>query len=216
MYSPGWELALWIKSFLSPNIHWTVNTFLILLSVPKWECILRIRFQNCIQDFIDRYSFWLSPSICLWFAFYYDARFSKCHSKKGEGWSRGRSLCSHHESQCSLSSSGDKSMLHVSGNIAAFHSDLNLDKLKHFLKSHHWDQLMDSLVLLTRAVPQAILHVSFIGFIRGAAGLLLCPWICFSRHQELSVFRLWFAWMCWGWSSLHFSWPLHSKQHLHP
>lgn len=70
----------------------------------------------------------------------------------------------------SLSSPGDKSMPHVSGNIAAFHSDLSLDKPKHFLKSHHWDQLTDSLILFTGAVPQAILRVSFIGFIRCAAG----------------------------------------------
>lgn len=54
----------------------------------------------------------------------------------------------------SLSSPDDKSMPHVSGNIAAFHSDLNLDKPKHFLKSHLWDQLTDSLILFTGAVPK--------------------------------------------------------------
>ena len=52
-----------------------------------------------------------------------------------------------------ISVSGDKSMPYVSGNIAAFHSDLNLDKPKHFLKIHPWDQLTDSLTRLIVAVP---------------------------------------------------------------
>ena len=53
----------------------------------------------------------------------------------------------------SLSSPGDKSLPHVSGNIAAFHSDLNLDKSKRFLKIHHGDQLTDSLILFTDFLP---------------------------------------------------------------
>lgn len=46
-------------------------------------------------------------------------------------------------------SSGDESLPHVSGSIAAFHSDLGLDKPTH----HHWDQLEDSLILFTAALP---------------------------------------------------------------
>ena len=53
----------------------------------------------------------------------------------------------------SLSSPGDKSLPHVSGNSAAFHSDLSLDKSKHFLQIHHGDQLTDSLILFTATLP---------------------------------------------------------------
>lgn len=53
----------------------------------------------------------------------------------------------------SLSSPGDESMPRVSGNIATFHSDFNLNNSQHFLKIHHWDKLIDSLILFTVALP---------------------------------------------------------------
>lgn len=53
----------------------------------------------------------------------------------------------------SLSSPGDETLPHVSGNIAAFHLDLSSDKPKHFLKIHLWDQLTDTFILFTAALP---------------------------------------------------------------
>lgn len=97
-WSPGWELALWIKYLPSSNTHWTVNTSVISLSVSNWECILRTRAQNCIWDFIDSLSgYHLHFFTGLHFITMLD--FLNGILKKGEGWGGGRNLYFHHESQ---------------------------------------------------------------------------------------------------------------------
>lgn len=130
-----------------PSIHCSVNTSLILLSVPDWDGVLRNRAQCCMKTLLTRYSFCHLPFL-LWFALLL-SDFLSVILRKGVGGAGAGSSVLIVKANISPSSPGDRSVPHVSGDTAAFHSDVNQDKAKCFLQIHRGGQLADSPILFT-------------------------------------------------------------------
>lgn len=94
-----------------------------------------------------RYSFCHLPFL-LWFAFLM-SDFLSVILRKGEGGAGTGSSVLIVKANISPSSPGERSMPPVSGDTAAFHSDVNQDKAKCFLQIHPGGQLADSPILFT-------------------------------------------------------------------
>lgn len=160
-----------------------MNTSLVLLTVPKRECILRRGAQSCTQDFTDRI---FSPAVTFHFFFGFPfilmPGFLSVVLIKEGGTGTGISVPIV-KVNTSLSPPGDKSLPHVSGNIAAFHSDLSLDKSTCFLQLYRGGS---SQAPSFRSLPPSLIHLPRVSLVLsdGPLALLSCPWVCLSRDQE--------------------------------